>query len=130
MRDRLTELGEATTVALITFTDARNLTAYTKRNELPFPVLVDPDRSTYRAFGLGRGTVWRVWGIKAAMRYLQILRTDGLSGLRRPTEDTLQLGGDFIISPDGTLAYGFWGDGPDDRPSVDQLVDAVRRIEA
>jgi len=130
VRDRLTEFGEATTVALIIFTDARNLTAYTKRNEFPFPVLVDPDRSTYRAFGLGRGTVWRVWGIKAAMRYLQILVTNGLSGLRRPTEDTLQLGGDFIISSDGTLAYGFWGDGPDDRPSVDQLVDAVRRIEA
>jgi len=48
-----------------------------------------------------------------------------LKGLRRPTEDTLQLGGDFIVGPDGTLIYGFWGEGPDDRPSVDDLIDAL-----
>ena len=67
----------------------------------------------------------RVWGRKAAKRYWEIFRSDGLVGLRRPTEDSLQLGGDFVVAANGTLAYGFWGDGPDDRPSVDELVDAV-----
>ena len=129
MRDRLTEFGDTTSVALITFTDPDNLAAYVAAHDLPFPVLVDSDRSAYRSYGLGRGTIRRVWGLKAARRYLQIFRTDGLSGLARPTEDTLQLGGDFVIAPDGTLAYGFWGDGPDDRPSVDQLIDAVRGIQ-
>ena len=41
--------------------------------------------------------------------------------------DTLQLGGDFVIAPDGTLSWGFWGAGPDDRPELDDLVAAVDR---
>ncbi len=128
MSDRLEELGDNTTIALITFTDPSRLDDYTSRHELGFPVLVDPDRAGYRAFGLGRGPVSRVWGWKAARRYYELYRSDGLTGLRRPTEDTLQLGGDFVIGPDGTLVYGFWGEGPDDRPSVDELIEAVREI--
>ncbi len=41
--------------------------------------------------------------------------------------DTLQLGGDVVIGPTGTIAWLFRGDGPDDRPSVDALIDAVCR---
>ena len=70
----------------------------------------------------------RVWGWKAGRRYVEIFRESGFGGLRAPTEDTLQLGGDFVIAPDGTLAWGFWGEGPDDRPSVDDLVRAVQQI--
>lgn len=126
MRDRLDDLGAATRVALVTFTDPSRLTDYIESNELPFPVLVDPDRSTYRAYGLGRGSIARIWGWRAARRYLEILRSDGFGGLARPTEDTRQLGGDFVIGPDGRLVYGFWGEGPDDRPDVDELVAAAR----
>lgn len=129
VRDRLDDLGQDTAVVVVTFTEAGNLEPYRLRNDLaatPIEVVTDPKRTAYRAFGLGRGSVGRVWGWRAARRYLEILVRDGLRGLRRPTEDTLQLGGDFVIAPDGTLAWGFWGDGPDDRPSVDDLVAAVR----
>jgi len=129
VRDRLTELGDTTDVVLITFTDPEKLEAYTARNELPFPILIDRDRAAYRAFGLGRGSLARVWGWRAGRRYVEILRADGLSGLRRPEEDTLQLGGDFVVGPDGILEYGFWGEGPDDRPSVDDLIAEVHRIQ-
>ena len=130
MRDRLTELGDSTDVVLITFSDPEKLATYRNRNELPFPILMDRDRVAYRAFGLARGSIARVWGWRAGRRYLEILRANGLSGLRRPEEDTLQLGGDFVVGPDGVLEYGFWGDGPDDRPSVDDLIDEVRRIQS
>ena len=125
MRDRLDELGESTEVVLITFTDLEALAEYRDRNALPFTVVSDADRAAYRAFGLGRGSVARVWGWRAGLRYVGLLRDSGLRALRRPTEDTLQLGGDFVVDPDGTLTYGFWGRGPDDRPSVDELVAAV-----
>ena len=125
MRNRLTDLGGDTLVVLVTFTDSTSLSDYVELHDLPFPVLTDPDRCAYRDYGLGRGSVWRVWGLKAGRRYLEIIRADGIGGLRRPREDTLQLGGDFVIAPDGTLAWGFWGEGPDDRPSVDELVGAV-----
>ncbi len=115
---------------LVTFTEPERLQAYVERNDLALPVLLDADRTSYRAYGFGRGTVARVWGTHAARRYLQLLRRDGLAGLRRlraPVEDTLQLGGDMVIAADGTLAWGYWGKGPDDRPTVDELVAAVDR---
>lgn len=124
MRDRLDEFGE-TDVVLVTFTDRDNVAAYRQRHRLDLPVVTDADRSAYRSFALGRGSVRRVWGARAAARYLEILRADGLTGLARPVEDTLQLGGDFVIDPDGILVYGFWGDGPDDRPDVAELLAAV-----
>ena len=68
----------------------------------------------------------RVWGWRMVLRYAEIIRADGFSGLRRPTEDTLQLGGDFLVDANGTLIYGFWGEGPDDRPEVDELIAALR----
>lgn len=126
MRDRLEELGDTTEVVLVTFTDMASLTEYQWSNELPYPVLTDPNRHMYQAYGLGRGSVRRVWGMRAAKRYVELIRESGLSALKKPTEDTLQLGGDFVIGQDGNLAWGFWGDGPDDRPSVDELVEAVR----
>ncbi len=125
MSDRLDELGHNTRVVLVTFTDEGNLSQYQQTHDLPFPVLVDANRDTYRAFGLGRGTIARIWGRKAARRYLDIFKEQGLTGLRRPTEDTLQLGGDFVVDPRGTLVYGFWGEGPDDRPAVGDLIAAV-----
>ncbi len=130
MSDRLDELGESTAVVLVTFTDPDNLDNYRNTNPVPFPILIDPDRSAYRAYGLGRGSVRRVWGWRAARRYLEIIRNGGLRDLRRPTEDTLQLGGDFVVAPDGILAWGFWGEGPDDRPSVDDLITEVRRTRS
>ncbi len=133
----MTELGPGTEVALITFTDRTNLVGYRATNPLPFPILIDADRSAYRALGLGRGSIGRVYGLQAARRYLEIIRSGGLTGggglakaagVLRPTEDPLQLGGDFVIDAEGTLAYGFWGRGPDDRPSVDELVEAVAAL--
>ncbi len=130
MRDHLDDLGNATRVVLIMFTDPKTLQPYQIKHKLPFPVLSDPDRVAYRSFGLGRGSVLRVWGLRAARRYLQIMRVSGVRGLAAPTEDTLQLGGDFIVSADGTLSYAFWGEGPDDRPSVDELVRALTANDA
>lgn len=130
VRDRLDEFADLeeqrAVVALVTFSDPDLLDGYRDHHGLPFPVLTDPERAVYRRYGLGRGTTARVWGWRAAKRYWELIRANGLGSLHRPTEDTLQLGGDFVIGPDGVLAYGFWGEGPDDRPDVAELVDAVR----
>jgi hypothetical protein len=125
VRDRIEEFGDEAIVALVTFTDATSLRDYESRHDLGFLALRDPDRAGYRAFGLDRGSIGRVWGLRAARRYAQLIRRDGFGGLRRPTEDPLQLGGDFVIDTEGRLAWGFWSEGPDDRPAVGDLVTAV-----
>ena len=128
MRDRLEDFGADTTTALVTFTDPKRLVDYGEAHRFGFPILRDPERAAYRAFGLGRGSVRRVWGLRAARRYLEVIRSDGVGGVRLPAEDPLQLGGDFVIAPDGTVTFAFRSEGPDDRPSVDELVAAVDSI--
>jgi len=127
VRDRIHELGSKAEVVVVTFTEPGNIEHYVRTNDLPFTVVVDQTLSAYRSFGLGRGSVARVYGWKTLRRYVQILRSTGPGALRRTTEDTLQLGGNFIIGPDGTLVYGHWGEGPADRPTVDELIRALRQ---
>jgi hypothetical protein len=123
VRDRLDELGDAE-VALVLFTRQRNLRGYRSRVGLPYTVVASEDRSAYRAYGLGRGPVWRVYGLRVLRRYGELLRRG--RRLERPREDTLQLGGDFVVGRDGRLVYVFRSSGPDDRPPVDDLVESVR----
>jgi hypothetical protein len=125
VRDRLDELGTETEVVVVTFTKPEHLDGYLAMNDLPFAVLIDSDRAGYHAFGLGRGSLLRVWGTRAAWRYLQLCFQGKWRNLRRPTEDTRQLGGDFIVDAEGVLVYGFWGKGPDDRPGIDELIAAI-----
>lgn len=127
MRDRLDEFGDAT-VAAVAFAPAHQLAASRDHLALPFPFLADPDRSLYHRFGLGRGTVRQVWNPGTLRMYARLLRRG--RRLRRPIHDTRQLGGDFVIAPDGTLAAAFRPRSPDDRPPVDALVAAVAASRA
>jgi hypothetical protein len=122
VRDRLPEFGDAHVVA-VTFASAEELPAHRAHLELPFPVLADPDRGAYRQFDLGRGTLRDIWSLGTMKMYARLLRQG--RKLRRPTQDTRQLGGDFVLDAQGRLAAGFWPASPDDRPSVDSLIEAV-----
>lgn len=112
-------------MAAVTFTDASRLGAHRRHLDIPFPLLADPELSLYRRFGLGRGALHRIWNPGTLLLYAQLLR----QGRRpqRPTEDTRQLGGDFVIGPDRRLGAAFRPRSPDDRPSVDALVAAVEQ---
>jgi hypothetical protein len=121
--DRLAEFSGAA-VVLITFTRPRNLHGFRRRLALAYPVLADETRAIYRAYGLQRGSWRRVWDLKSGRAYGRLLRRG--RRLERPSGDTLQLGGDFVVDRDGRLAFADRSTGPDDRPSVDDLVDAVR----
>lgn len=125
MRDRLDELGDAE-VVLILFTRQRNLRGYRSRVGIPYTVVTSEDRAAYRAYGLGRGSAWRVYGPRVLAQYARLLVRG--RRLERPSEDTLQLGGDFVVGRDGELVYEFRSSGPDDRPPVDDLVRFVRGV--
>lgn len=92
--------------------------------DVPFPVLVDRERDAYRAWGMRRSSaagVWldpRVWG-----RYAALMARGERP--RRLGRDTLQLGGDFVVGPDGAVRYAR-PQRRDDRPSVLTLVSELR----
>jgi peroxiredoxin len=117
-------------VVLIAFAGPDALDDYQHRRDLSFPILVDAERLTYAAYGLGRGSFAAVWGFATIKKYVSLLLSRnspiGRRDLGAATEDTRQLGGDFVIGPDGRLAWGYWCTGPADRPSADEVVAAVR----
>ncbi len=122
MRDQLDRFGPAI-VAAVTFAEPERLAAHRRHLDLPFPVLADPERDIYRRFDFGRGSLRRIWSLGTMITYAGLLRKGRRLG--RPTEDTRQLGGDVVIGPGGELAAIFRPRSPDERPTVDELIDAV-----
>jgi len=128
VRWRFDELNPDAQVLLVAFSDSDELGAYALSNDLPFVILQDFHQSAYRTYGLAKGTFTDLFGLTTLRRYMKILRRDGKEQFRAPVEDWQQLGGDFVIAPDGTLSYGYWSSGPGDRPSFETLQDELDAV--
>lgn len=122
--DRIDAIPAA--VLLVAF-DEPELLRRTLLRELdcPYPVLIDRDRSAYRRWGLGRARTARIWlDPRVWLAYARLI-----AGGERPRalgRDTLQLGGDFVVGPGGTIVYARPQE-RDDRPPVAVL---LRELEA
>lgn len=123
VRDHLDQFGNAT-IAVVTFTDPARLAGYRKQLDLPFPVLTDPDRALYRMVGAERGSNRQVWSIGTLRTYGRLLRQG--RRLQRPTEDIHQLGADLVADSDGRITYLALPPTPDERPAIQELIDAAR----
>jgi hypothetical protein len=130
VRDHQAQLGDAL-VVVITFTDGpRRLTAFRQFLGLDVadvPVLADAERAVYRLLGAERGSLRQVWSLGTLAMYARLIRQG--RRLRRPEEDTRQLGADAVIDRSGRLRRVWLPSGPDQRPPVSEIVDAVNRID-
>lgn len=125
-RDRLAAAG--CSVLVVSQSTPEALAYYVPRQGWHVPVVGDPDRAAYRAFGLDR-TGWLaflrpgvVWGYARGL----------LRGHRpKPVaagEDVLQLGGDFVLSRGRRVVFAYPSATPTDRPSVGQILNALPRV--
>ncbi len=110
---------------MVTFEDAKVAADYVRETGLPFRLVLDPTRSLYRAYGMGQGHWWKIWGPATWWAYARLLAQGGR--LRRPSGDVDQLGGDVLVDPAGKVALRRVGEGPADRPSLSSLLEPVRR---
>jgi len=93
---------------------------YLHGRQIPWPVLVDETRHVYRAYGMQAGRYRDIWGPSTWWAYLKELTRGRLPV---PSDaDTLQLGGDVLVGPDGVVQFRHVGKGPGDRPTVRTLL--------
>ncbi len=118
---RRDELGVA--AACITFAQAPMLALFARELALDLPLYGDPDRGAYAAFGFERGSVARVWLDPRVIASYAGLLARGRRP-RPPEQDTLQLGGDVLVGEDGRVRWIYHSRGPEDRPSVAEIVAA------
>ena len=115
-------------VLVVSFDPPRRVGGYCRRHRLPFTCLSDQQRRAYRAYGLGRASWLRTLTPRALAPYLTLyLRPPGgrRSRLGYSGQDLRQMGGDFVVAPDGRLALAYASHDPADRPSVEQLLGAI-----
>ncbi len=107
-------------VAVVTFENDFFARSYAEETSLPWPILVDETRATYRGYGMLSASRWNVWGPGTWWAYLKaMLRGETL---RKSEGDVYQRGGDVLIAPDGIVALHYVGNGPADRPAVENLL--------
>lgn len=97
--------------------------------ELPFPLLLDPNRTAYAAWGLGRTNLFgAMLSPSLNWRYFRLL----LAGERflGMAPDMFQLGGDFVIDARGIVHFVHRMRNNGDRASVATLLGALKEAAA
>lgn len=124
MSGHLDEL-EPVEVVVVHFDGADRLGEYRTHHDVRDEVrlVADPDRRLYGTFAIGRGSWRRVWGPRTIGAYLRLMRKG--RRYRRHTGDSLQLGGDVVVAPDGRVAWVYLPDEPDARPTIEEVAAAV-----
>jgi hypothetical protein len=115
-------------IAAVTFEPPERVARFLTTTRLPFPVLCDPERRAYTAFGLGRAPKRRIWNLPTLWAYARGLVTGTPPHL--PHGDLAQLGGDVVLDREGAVVYTYRSRYPADRPRVEELLAVVARAAA
>ncbi len=105
------------------------LLRYQEHHQWHFPILADPERTGYHAFGLERLSWHRVFSPATLKLYLKLFRK-GLVRQDYGENDVYQAGGDFLIDRNGTILFAHRSEEPADRPSISTLLKAIDRSPA
>jgi hypothetical protein len=118
--------GLGAVVLAVSFEPVERLPLYRERHGWVFPVVADPSRAAYRAFGLASAGWTRLLGPRVVGRYLELM----LQGYpaRPPGADVRQLGGDFVVDDGRRLVYAYRSADPADRPPASELVSALAAL--
>jgi peroxiredoxin len=104
-------------VGLGTFDQAE---AFKKQFSLSFPIICDPEKKLYRAYGLGRGSVVSMASPALLLKGLKTLSRGHIPGV--PQGDVMQMPGVFLIDTYGNIRYAHYSKDPSDNPSIETLL--------
>jgi peroxiredoxin len=111
-------------IVVVSFSEPAMLALYQKHHQWRFPVLADPERAAYHAFGLEQLSWHRVFSPATLKLYLKLFRK-GLVRQDYGNNDVYQAGGDFVIDGSGAVYYAHRSEDPADRPTMSTLLKAI-----
>jgi hypothetical protein len=80
----------------------------------------DSALSVYHTYGLGRNSLLKVYGPDILRQYAQ-WAIEG-KPIKKPTEDPLQRGGNFVVGRDSRLTLSHVGRDQSDRPKISRIL--------
>jgi hypothetical protein len=92
--------------------------------DIPFPLLVDHTKQTYRALELGRGSWMDVAGPKVWARGAKSILSGKGQGV--PKQDPMQLGGAIVVEAGGRVKYIRRAKTSSDNPKPEDLLGQLR----
>lgn len=101
--------------------------AFRQNFDLSFPIVCDPDRRLYAAYGLKQMGLWDFASPALLVKGVKALSQGHSMGL--PTGDIYQRSGVFIIDPTGCIRYSYSARDPADHPSADTILEALATME-
>lgn len=114
-------------VLVVTMTRPEMLRLYLSGHPWTFPLVGDPERKAYQAIGLDRTSVWGLLNPRVILHYLSLMFRGWLIRMPKSGEDTMQLGGDFVIDRERRLLFAHRTRSPADRPRIPRVLEALRQ---
>lgn len=125
MRDRLDEFAAlGARIVAVSFEEADQILRFASDERLPFPLLGDPERWAYQAFGLQPASWRQLTSWATIATYLRGMLHGRWPRIRAAQFE--QLGGDFVLDATGRIVLCWKSETPADRPAIDDLLSAVR----
>ena len=97
-------------------------TDFKREDEVPFPVLIDHTKETYRLVGLKRATLADAVKPKVLLRGALALIKRGQA---LPQQDPAQLGGAIVVDRNGNIIFVHRARDAQDNAPVDALLEAL-----
>ncbi len=101
--------------------------AFKEERDIPFPLLVDHRKETYRALDLRRASAWEVIGPSMLVRNLRGYARKGFSLAK---QDWHQLAGTVVAAAGGEILFSHRARDPADNAPTDRLLAALTRSAA
>lgn len=101
--------------------------AFEMKFDIPFPLISDPKRQLYQAFGLKTVSALELLSPSVAFKGILAITQGHTVGI--PIGDVRQLPGVFIINTDGHIIYSYLARDPSGHPSPDAILEALKAAD-
>lgn len=113
-------------VLVVSFASPDQIKRFLDENPQPFPVVADPERTTYQAFSIGSTNLRGFLRPSVIWKYLKIILRGRIPKRPDANADIWQLGGDFVIDAVGRIRFAYPSSDAVDRPNNAELMKALR----